>query len=416
MSRSKILVAHPWIAHGGSEATTMWTLQALQDDFDVSLVTAADNLNFEQLNDTYHSNVDPGKINVIKAPVLPWVKNELQFVAWQHALFHRFCHTISDDFDLCISGYNIVPFAKPSIQLIGDFSFTEELRKKFYTQSFQSFKHRASLVRSAYLAIRDLISGGEISPGENDIVLANSQWTSKKLEEYVGLKADVIYPPVSLPNQKTNGAKRNELGFLYIGRVSPEKELENIIFLLDKIHQSGFPVTLDIAGNRGESHYEKMISSMAAERVWINDLGYLSGDEKINAFNRNAFGLQACRCEAFGIAAAEMASHGCIPFVPAGCGPAEVVPFRELQFTSMEDAHTKILHLLQTPPLTGHLRQKVIDEAKRFSSEEFVVNLRGIVDSMFGKLNPPPHHSQNVTKDQGSAKNKRSGVLSKTNP
>ena len=40
----RILVAHPWMGRGGSEATAMWTLQALAespDEFEVTLVTAS---------------------------------------------------------------------------------------------------------------------------------------------------------------------------------------------------------------------------------------------------------------------------------------------------------------------------------------------------------------------------------------
>ena len=127
MSAPSLLIAHPWIGSGGSEATAMWVLRALQDKYQVTLVTSGD-IDFARWNDLYGADVDSKKIRTISAPRLPLVKRGDQLVALQHALFQRYCRSIAPRFDLCISTYNFVDFGKPGIQLIGDLSFTESLR------------------------------------------------------------------------------------------------------------------------------------------------------------------------------------------------------------------------------------------------------------------------------------------------
>jgi len=401
MKRFSILVAHPWMGRGGSEATAMWTLHALQHDFEVTFVTA-NRVDFKQLNLAYGCAVDAGRIKAIKAPCLPCIRNGNQLVALQHAIFHRFCHKIGRRYDLCISCYNFVPFGKPSLQLVGDFSFSEETRQKFYVQGFQKLAHRDSFFRSVYLKVKKMIWNSDSLVAPGDVVLANSHWTSANLKKCCNLTSRILFPPVSISAPKGKKSEADPYGFFYVGRISPEKEIEKMVGILDLVRQKGFPVTLELAGNSGASDYEKLISAMAMERPWIRDLGYLCGVAKEAAFARNSFGIQACQCEAFGIATAEMASRGCLPLVPVGCGSAEVVPFSELQYESIDNAVEKIIKLLENPGLSEQLRRRVTLGTKRFSSKSFVLNLRTFVASMLpGEKVIPCRTSSNARKLEG---------------
>ncbi|MEM9017368.1 MAG: hypothetical protein AAGC68_10160, partial [Verrucomicrobiota bacterium] len=120
ISRLKILIAHPWMGRGGSEATAMWALQALQDDHDITFVTSAPE-EWEELNAAYGTIVDPAKVQFLRAPKLPSVDGPDKLVNAQLSYFERFCQGIAANFDLCLSAYNPVYFGRPGIQLIGDF-------------------------------------------------------------------------------------------------------------------------------------------------------------------------------------------------------------------------------------------------------------------------------------------------------
>ena len=417
MSQNSLLVTHPWIGNGGSEATAMWVLRALQDDFEVNLVSASP-VDFNKLNKIYEAQVDPKKIKLIQAPRIPLVKRGDQLVALQHAVFQRYCRRIANQFELCISSYNFVDFGKPGIQLVGDLSFNEHLRKEFYVLGDERFRHRANLLRKSYLGIKKCINPEKIPyHRRGDMVLANSQWTASQLEKHCALKdVDVLYPPVS-SSLLTGEAevKRNPFGFCYIGRIVPEKEIVDIITILDWVRAMGYPVELDLAGNTHQSSYEKKITEMASARSWINDLGYLAGDEKRATLYRNSFGIQACRCESFGIATAELALGGCLPFVPVNCGPAEIVPFPELQFHSRDDAIDKIIHLLELPSKCRHLRLQAAQQIERFSASEFVSVLRKHVEIMFQKTRNE-YRSPHVTPEEGLSSHHRPGILSEDKP
>ena len=387
MSQPSLLVTHPWIGNGGSEATAMWVLRALQEDFDLSLVTAG-GVDFEKLNHIYEAQVNPEKITIISAPRLPLIKRGDQLVALQHALFQRYCRSLADQFDLCISSCNFVDFGKPGVQLVADLSFDEHLREKFYVHGQQKFHHRPNLLRKAYLTLKECIAPERITYHQRgDLVLANSNWTARQLEGHCGLeKIEVLYPPVKNSTSHIKGHQnRSRFGFCYIGRIAPEKKIEKIIAILERVRSKGYPVQLDLAGNTNQSLYEKSISEMAAGRPWINDRGYLSGENKREVLLKNSIGIQACRCEAFGIATAELASAGCLPLVPKNCGPSEIVPFPELQFHGIDDAVKRIVDLLEPPSLAQELRHRVAIQMPEFSASRFVQDLRKHVEIMFQK-------------------------------
>lgn len=375
--RMRVLVTHPWMGRGGSEATAMWTLQALQDDFDLTFVTASE-LDWEELNGAYGSSVDPEKIKVLRAPHLPTVNSATRLVQLQQRYFERYCHGLADDFDLCISAYNPVDFGKPGIQLIGDFSFSEEMRKRLYIHGDDSFQHRETFIRKCYLKTAEIVAiPYRPLSGRGDLVLANSLWAVDQLEEFFDLnEAPIIYPPVILP-EALPGTVRDPLGIACLGRVSPEKELDRIIEILAEVRKRGPQVTLQFIGHLGDDAYSRKISGMIDHhRDWITAVGFLDLPEKQALLSRQSFAIHACRIEAFGIAVAEMASLGCVPFIPDTGGAGEIVPFEELQFGESDEAVEKILHLLANPEHVQDLRFQLAAEVAKFGPQMFMGELK----------------------------------------
>ena len=145
----KILITHPWIARGGSEATALWTIDALQHDYDVTFATAHID-SWEELNSAYGTAVDPERVKITYCSKLPRVDQATKLVHLQHRHFEKFCQRLAPKFDLCLSSYNPVNFGDDSlsIQLIGDFSFSEKMRRKLYG-SAQTASHHQQTHRSA---------------------------------------------------------------------------------------------------------------------------------------------------------------------------------------------------------------------------------------------------------------------------
>ena len=365
----------------------MWTLDALQDVAKITF-TSASPVDFENLNRVYGTRVSPARVEFLQAPRFPGVETGTTLAFWQRAWFERFCSRVGGRFDACISAYNPIRFSRPAIQLIGDFSFSEECRLELNPTASGQAHHRPSLLRKVYLSVGEQLAGRaspeSISAG--DCVVANSRWTAEILERRFQLMdPPILYPPAA-PHPDSGAGERDPLAFLCMGRIMPEKELETIIAILDRVRAAGHPVTLDLAGQFGEDRYSRRIREMAEERRdWIHLVGFLDPKKKSELFATRTYGIHACRVEAFGIAVAEMAAAGLIPFVSAHGGVPEIVGREELVFADEDDAAAKICAQLADSAGHAALRASLQARVAGFRPERFSENLLGIVEDFLGQ-------------------------------
>ncbi len=365
----------------------MWSLHALQDIAKITFTTASP-VDWESLNKVYGTRVSPERVEFLKAPRIPGVETGTTLAYWQRAWFERFCGNVGHRFDACISAYNPIRFNRPAIQLIGDFSFSEECRLDLYPNASQQPHHRPSLLRKIYLSVGEQLAGREGADliGAGDCVVANSRWTATVLEERFRLRdAPILYPPSAL--HRGDGAQTREpLSFICMGRIMPEKEIEAIMEILDRVRAAGYPVTLDLAGQFGSDEYSQRILTMAKDRPeWVRLVGFLDPRKKAELFATRSYALHACRVEAFGIAVAEMAAAGLVPFVSSQGGVAEIVEHGELVFRDRDDAVAKICAQLENPGGHAALRESLQARVARFRPECFAENLRGIVQTFLGQ-------------------------------
>ena len=377
----QILIAHPWMGRGGSEATAMWSLHALQDLAKITFTTASP-VDWDKLNDTYGTAVSPEKVTLLQAPRLPGVDTGTKLAFWQRAYFERFCQTLPDHYDICISSYNPIRFNQPGIQLIGDFSFDEGARLDLYPTASDQAHHRPSLLRRMYLSVGEQLAGrddGEVA-GSGDLIVANSRWTAQVFEERFQIRnSPILYPPSSVHAVEST-VPRDPLGFVCMGRIMPEKEVESIIAILDRVRAAGHPATLDLAGQFGLDPYSKRIARMAKERAeWIRTPGFFGPKDKQEVFASRTYGIHACRVEAFGIAIAEMAAAGLLPFVSRDGGVQEIVGLKELIYSDIDDAVDKIIARIQQPESLESMRTSLRERVTRFQPERFSETLVSIV-------------------------------------
>lgn len=369
------------MGRGGSEATAMWALHALQDMAAVTFTTASP-VEWDKLNATYGTSVSPEKVTLLPAPRLPGVATGTKLAFWQRAYFERFCQTLPDRYDVCISAYNPIRFNQPALQLIGDFSFDEGARLDLYPNASDQAHHRPSLLRRLYLSVGDQLAGrddGGIA-GPGDLIVANSRWTAKVMQERFEIPdSPILYPPSS--SHEADGIhRRDPLGFVCMGRIMPEKEVESIIAILDRVRAAGHPATLDLAGQFGADPYSKRIARMAKERAeWIRTPGFFGPKEKQEVFATRTYGIHGCRVEAFGIAIAEMAGAGLLPFVSAEGGVQEIVGLKELVYSDIDDAVAKIIARIAQPGSLEGMRLELQDRVTRFRPEFFSEALVRIV-------------------------------------
>ena len=288
--------------------------------------------------------------------------------------YARHCRRVGAAFDVRISTYNFCDFAAPTIQCIADFSWDDATRKRLHGERKGNVGRGA--LHAAYRALCRAVGsdGTGLPPRGRDLVLANSQWSARILMERFGLEAEVLYPPVAaLP--EVGRPEREPLSFVALGRLAPEKRIEDMVAILRSLRSQWPELTLHVIG-RGDGAYADALARLADAEPWIVLHGALYGAEKARRILSSPFAIHACRGEAFGIAVAEMARAGCVTFVPNEGGQVEIVEDARLRYSSLHEAVAKIRHICEYPDLALELSHELRERSDRFSTNAFCAQLR----------------------------------------
>jgi glycosyltransferase involved in cell wall biosynthesis len=374
----RVAVVHPHlVAGGGSEACALWTLQALQDESRLTLVTMG-RPDLEALNRKYGTTVDANKIEGRFLRLPPGTRK--RFDALRGFPLSRYCRRHARDFDVMISAYNVMDFGVAGIQRIADFSFDDALRRELHPGNGGAGGgfHKASLMRSLYLGLARALAGSSGDGWKRNLTVANSEWTRDLLRERFGVASDIVYPPVAggFPAVPWN---EREDGFVVIGRLVPEKGVLRVIEILSDVRREK-PVHLHIVGRRERTAYAREVEALCRRnRDWVHLEGEKYGPEKAEFLARHKYGMSGCRNEAFGIAVAEMVKAGSLVWVPDGGGQKEIVAHPGLVYSGRDHAVSLILAALGEPAAEAALRYHLEARADLFSSGRFAEEMRAIV-------------------------------------
>ena len=380
--KKKIAIIHPHlVSGGGSEVCALWAAESLKKDHDVSLVSMGD-INLDELNKCYGTDLKNSEVSIITIPLPIFFKGK--FSAARSRL-PRFCKKIAPKFDLMISTYNVMDFGKRGIQFIADFSFDDKLRRVFNAELETSKKwiYRDSLLRNCYLKFGRILSGTSEENWKKNLTVSNSEWESRILKKTYGIESAVIYPPVTggFPNIDW---EKKENGFLLIGRISPEKEIEKVIEILIKARKNNPDIHLHIVGRIDDIGYAKNIKKICEENnswCFLEDPVY--GKKKLDFIAGHKFGISGRANEPFGIAVAEMVKAGCIVFVPDGGGQTEIVSNADLVYKNKDDAAEKINRVLKNSVIQSDLRDYLFKQSQKFSTEKFKQEVKNMVCDFF---------------------------------
>jgi glycosyltransferase involved in cell wall biosynthesis len=297
-----------------------------------------------------------------------------------------------------ISGYNVADFGVPGIHLIVDFSWDEKVRRASdpSPSGVAGLVYRDNLLRKCYLACARMLqrASGRDPFARDNLFLANSRWTADLMRHHHGVEARVLYPPVAGDfAQRPFGTREN--GFVYIGRISPEKRVEDIIAILSQVRSRGHDIHLHVAGGIGTDPYGRRVRRLCLEhRGWVSADGQCSGERKMELLASHRFGINACPREGFGISVAELVKAGSIVFVPCEGGQAEIVAHPMLTFDGLEDAVRKIGTVLSQQELQQELSRHLAERGKAFSTESFMDGMREAVSRFLEEQKASGHPIQ----------------------
>lgn len=355
----------------------MWGIDALVNaGCDVTLLTLGD-VELDRLNGWCGTSLSSGDFRVRRPGYLPVVMPALRAAAVRDNLFQRFCRSIAHEFDVLISGYNPCDFGQPAVHLLQDFSWHEELRDELDGPPADgSWRvHRKGALRAAYLSVAGLLgapSGRNLCDGR-DLFVANSHWVSEVARQRCGFTQQcVVYPPVVFRSEPLPDAARDD-DFVILGRVGPEKRIEQAIEIVERLRGMGHGVRLHIVGDiEPGTPYGNMIATLVRARSsWVIAEGRKLGTDKERSLMEHRYAIHARAGEAFGIGVAELVKAGCIPFVPAIGGPAEIVGSPELCWSTTEDAVRAIDPVLRDPGRRSRLQRHLAARGAMFGIQRF---------------------------------------------
>lgn len=387
MKSYKIAVIHPLLKRGGgSEARALWIAEALKREYEVTLISMG-KIDLKALNSYYGTDLKFEEISIIEIPIPRLLKK--RFDALRYYRLFRYCRENSYKFDLMISTYNVMDFGKKGIQFIADFSFDDDLRRKYDSGSKQSLKifYKKSWLRKLYIFIGKRLSGESKKGWLKNITIANSRWSAGVFRKKYGIDAKVIYPPVV---GEFSGVKWEEKknGFTAIGRLVPEKGFDKIVFILKELREKGHDIHLHIIGGHSDSSYYKRLKRIMVENSsWCFYEGLKYGEDKKSIISYHKYGISGRKNEPFGIAVAEMVKAGCITWVPDGGGQVEIVNHPNLIYKTEEEAVAKIENVMKSADNQERLVRHLKKQAEKFSSTTFMAKIKSIVENFFNEKN-----------------------------
>ncbi len=382
MRKVKIAIVHPVFGWGGTEAVSTYVMEALQDFYEIELITFDSKVTLERLNKFYDAKLDAKKIKLRRVQAPFFIKNDMSRLAIlrQHLIMSK-CKRLMDEYDLFFSTYNEMDFGVRGIQYVHfpflvDYNFASLKEENFS----KVWYHKPSLIRKLYEKIGYFLSGAKKGSIANNITLVNSNWTGKIFEKAYGVKPITLYPPVPVNMSGIPDFYSRENGFVAIGRIEPTKRFLEIIEVISSVRKAGLDVHLHIIGKPGdEGYFEKIEALRKIFSDWLFLETDLSRDELLRLVVKHKYGIHAKINEHFGIAVAEMIRLGLITFVHDSGGQVEIVNLDELKYKSLEDATNKILNILRDRNLQESLRIDLMKNAAQFSGDVFKDKVRNIV-------------------------------------
>jgi len=388
--KPRIAVCHPRLSWGGSEKKVLWTIEALKHTYDLTLITSG-SLNYDDVNRYYGTALHPGDFRIVQVPLPFFLQKATIAAAWQGALYKRFCRRLARDFEVMISGYGPCDFGMPGIHYIADFSWSPAIRKALHP-SPPNWYHKFGLWKNIYSWAIKKIEGasGLAFPSAEDLFISVSPWASRKLREACGLPSQVMYTPAVGCYPHIPWSKK-EPGFVCLGRIAPEKRIEQIIKIVSLLREKGHPLHLHIIGGFENRAYGRFIQRLSGKNPdWVFLEGRLFEKDKIQMLACHRYGLHACYGDAFPGAVVEMIMAGCIPFVSREGGQADVVGHPGLIFDDTPEAVRKIVAFLNDEPSPRRVQNHLKKQVGQYSVDIFLSEIKRTVKQFLEKSRPRP--------------------------
>ena len=371
-------VFHSWV--GGARFLPLLFIAELQKTCEVTLAldVMSDVENGARLAGV---PIDPSRLKVVQ--VMPTNKFLRKLDATIPFCRVRQLKKLAKNADACISTVNMIDFGRPAhhfihlLKLFGDNAFMDYYSHTPPKKGMALFKRRfrtfvAENILRPMLGVR---STRKIIADPKEHIYPTSRYVEGLIRDFYGpFTGTVFYPPTAFEVKMTD-VPRTPLQVNYLGRISEEKRIEDIIRIVELARtDSGLDFTLSIAGHMEKSPYAERIRQMAESRPWIRFIGQVLNDDKERFLLSAFYAIHAGRDETFGIAITEYLKAGCVPIVPDEGGTVEIVDSPELTYHTNEDAAKILVRLHRDKAFYEDRQAHCLERAKAFSMQAYMEN------------------------------------------
>ena len=376
--RTRVLItAHTLEPPGGASAVGAWAIQALREQYELEVLTWRD-VDLEATNRAFGTSLEVSdaiwrtvprslRLLVALAPV-PAALLGLGLGMRHARRLDQIRH-----YDAMLGTMNELDVGRPAIQYVHYpwYAFPRP------AVNLRWYHWRPAVV--AYRTLATAAAGYRPERAAKNITLVNSEWTGRVFERCYGTAVKTLYPPVAGGFPRVPFEKRHR-GFVMIGRLSPEKEVEKVIDIIGAVREHGHDLTLDVVGHVDHRRYAERLFRDSRGHPWVRFHLDLPRSELTRLVATRRYGIHGMVGEHFGIAPAELQRAGCITFVPDEGGQAEIVGGDEkLTYGSAAEAVAKIRRVVSDPANELVLHARALERGELFSEERFMCGLRSVV-------------------------------------
>ena len=302
---------------------------------------------------------------------------------------------MAENADVCISANNMFFFGKPSYHIViqmrffGDLAFSDYIFHHPAPTGFPLFKRklRTFLAETILRPLLGIRSTRRILADPREHILVPSRYVERTMRGFYGqFNGSVFYPPTIFSPVFSDDVIRAPLNVVYLGRIHPEKRLEDIIEIVEQArHLSKKNLTLSIAGALENNPYVENLVRSTKNKPWILFHDALYGKDKERFLLSGTFAVHTRRDEEFGISVTEYLKSGCIPIVPDEGGTPEIVDNPALTYHTNEEAAKILEHLLSDDAFRLDQLNHCKERAKEFSFERYMERQHKILDMILGE-------------------------------
>lgn len=375
----KVAVLHPNLSNGGSGAVCLNVLETLAASHEVTLISDTEP-DFEELNDFFGTAVDGVDVRTATvtgrlidgAARLTSLVETVGFDRLRKAALTRLLDRTADEYDLVVSTKNELSHPAARIQYIHT--------PKWDRAAVPGLIGSDNPIQPVYDALCDRLANFDPETIARATLLTNSEWTAAIVEDVYGVEPRVVYPPVDTSGFEPRDWADREPGFVTIGRLAPNKNVEQTIDIVAELNERHPEAHLHLIGPVSHPKHREALESKIDQYDCVQYEGELSRRELLEFVSTHRFGLHTRPYESFGIVVAELVAGGTLPFIPATGAPPEIIDGREeLLFKSTSEAVEQIGHYLSDPEAGRSLRNELPDVEQRFGRERFNRTIRELV-------------------------------------